>query len=299
MPSYLQKRVNRWYAVSEIPKPLRPLFGNKARFIQSLETESRQTADRRKLPVIAAWKGRIELVKLKLKDASGSPDGPLARSQVGDLVAEVPIEEDAADWKRQLAKARDTEDKAMIREQIEFAAWDMGSVNVDTVGEAPTQNPEAKKFHALATGQMVPFTEHMDEWLETLRTMEKTRDMHKSAVVRFSERFKTVQDVTRAEVRQWVTKLINVDGLTVATVQRTLSPLRGYWRYLQSLEVADDDYEPFAKLDVSRRTQNADPRTARVPFEPKEVLALLAAAESRKDKELANLIQLARNSHEG
>ena len=59
MPSYLQKRRLRWYAVLEIPKSLRPRFGNKPRFVQSLETDSRTVAERRVLPVVVAWKKEI------------------------------------------------------------------------------------------------------------------------------------------------------------------------------------------------------------------------------------------------
>ncbi len=56
MPSYLQKRRRRWYAILEIPKALRPRFGGKARFVQSLETDSRTVAERRVMPVVVAWK---------------------------------------------------------------------------------------------------------------------------------------------------------------------------------------------------------------------------------------------------
>ena len=44
MPSYLQKRRRRFYAVLEIPKTLRPHFG-KPRFVRSLETDSRIVAE--------------------------------------------------------------------------------------------------------------------------------------------------------------------------------------------------------------------------------------------------------------
>ncbi len=58
MPSYIQKRRRRYYAVLEIPRALRPVFG-KARFVQSLETDSRVVAERRVLAVVGAWKQAI------------------------------------------------------------------------------------------------------------------------------------------------------------------------------------------------------------------------------------------------
>jgi hypothetical protein len=70
MPSYLQKRVNRWYAILEIPKALRSHFG-KPRFVQSLKTENRSKAGRRVLEVVAGWKKEIAVAK-------GEPDDVFA-----------------------------------------------------------------------------------------------------------------------------------------------------------------------------------------------------------------------------
>ena len=117
----------------------------------------------------------------------------------------------------------------------------------------------------LGATQPSHFTEHLDEWLATSRATAKTKDMQRSDVQRFAREFKMVQDVIRPEVRRWITKLMNGDGLTPKTVQRVLSALRGYWRYLQSVEVAGEDDEPFSKLDVARRNKRTEPRSARQP----------------------------------
>ncbi len=58
-PSYLQQRGRRWYAVMEIPKSLRPRFGGKPRFLQSLGTESRSEAENLVHGVIAMWKAQL------------------------------------------------------------------------------------------------------------------------------------------------------------------------------------------------------------------------------------------------
>jgi hypothetical protein len=49
MPSYLQKRRRCWYAVLEIPDAVREHLGGKARFVKSLETDSRTVAERRRM----------------------------------------------------------------------------------------------------------------------------------------------------------------------------------------------------------------------------------------------------------
>ena len=268
MPSYLQKRRRRWYAVLEIPKALRPHFANKPRFIQSLEIDSRTVAERRVLPVVAAWKKRIAA----------------ARNEA--------IDDDAAYWRRTLRNAKTEEQRQSILEQIDYAAWDIGAINVQNIGDKPSSDPEARLFHASATGQRVSFTENLDEWLSTSRVTAKTQDMQRSVIKRFVTKFAMVQDVTRPKVRHWITGLMNDDGLSPKTVLRILSALRGYWRYLQSIGVADEDHEPFSKLDVARRNNRISPRLARQPFEPGDVLKLLDKAIENGDDQLADLIRL-------
>ncbi len=267
MPSYLQKRRRRWYAILEIPKPLRARLG-RPRYVQSLETESRTVAERRVLPVVTAWKNEIAR----------------ARNE--------PVDDDAAYWRRSLRNAMTEEQRQTVLEQIEYAAWDIGAINVENIGELPSSDPEAQRFHAKATGLIVPFTEHLDEWLSTVRTKVKTQDRQRSDVMRFAREFEMVQDVTRPEVRRWITKLMNGDGLAPKTVQRILSGLRGYWRYLQSIGVAGEDDEPFAKLDVARHAKQTSPRSVRQPFESNDVVKLLDAAIERGDDHLADLIRL-------
>src|ERR1700722_16619163 len=60
MPTYLQKRRGRWYAVLERPKPLRPTFGGRPSFIPQLETNSKIVARGRVGPVVAGWQAEID-----------------------------------------------------------------------------------------------------------------------------------------------------------------------------------------------------------------------------------------------
>ena len=60
----------------------------------------------------------------------------------------------------------------------------------------------------------------------------------------------------------------------------------------QSIGVADDEHEPFTKLDVARQAKRVDPRTKRQPFEPADVVKLLEAAKERDDQ-LGDLVTLA------
>ena len=135
-------------------------------------------------------------------------------------------------------------------EQIEMAAVDIGAVEVE-LGEAPMSHPEAQKFFARATGQLVGMTEHLDEWIGGLRDTPKTKAIKFSDVKRFSANFKSISDANRPDVQRWVASLINDHGLAVKTAHRILSALRGYWRFLKSLDLTPPDVEPFVGLDLS------------------------------------------------
>jgi integrase len=263
MASYLQKRRRLWYAVLEIPAPLRPQLG-KPRFLQSLGTDSRSIAERRAGPIVAQWKRSIA-------EARGEPV------------------DDAAWFRRRLHRAKDEKEREAILEQISVAADDIAYDHIDP-GQPLSSVPEAQAFYASATS--VNFTEHLDEWFTTSRATAKTKDMQRSDIKRFAAIFATVEAVTRPEVRRWITSLMNEDGLAPKTVQRVLSALRGYWRYLQSIKAAGEDNEPFAKLDVARQNKRTEPRSKRQPFEPADVVRLLGEAIGRGDSQLAELIRL-------
>ena len=286
MPSYLQKRRRRWYAILEIPKALRPQFG-KPRFVQSLETESRTVAERRVLQVVAGWKKEIATARNEPDDIVAWRPNFVVR---GRSVPQPAVSANAL--RRALQNAKSDEQRDSILEEIEDAAHWVGAVNVENIGEPPSKDPEARRFYASATGAIIPFSEHLDEWLTTSRVTAKTRDMQRAAVKRFAAKFAMVQDVTRSEVRRWITGLMNDDGLAPASVNRVLSSPRGYWRYLQSIEVAEEDHEPFSKLEVTRQNKRSEPRTARLPFEQAEVVKLLEAARERADAQLVDLIRL-------
>jgi integrase len=126
-----------------------------------------------------------------------------------------------------------------------------------------------------------------------MNVTKKTKDMQRADVIRFAAKFASVQEVTRPEVRRWISSLMAADTpLTPKTVQRILSALRGYWRYLQSVSVAGETDEPFDKLDVARQGGRAT-EDKRKPFKSADVVQMLNAAITKEDEELADVIRLA------
>jgi integrase len=150
---------------------------------------------------------------------------------------------------------------------------------------------DAERFVAIATGKVVRFGDHLNEYLATLTgNKPKTVDQKRSTVEDFAAAFHHTGDVHRKAVQKWVNQQVQ-DGQGVNTVQRYLSELRGYWRYLQSVEVVPEDALPFDKLTVPKPPKNGN-GDARQPFEAKDVVKLWRKAKADKDQELADLIEM-------
>lgn len=228
---------------------------------QTLETDSRSVAERRAAPIIAQWKAEI------------------ARAR------EEPNHNDAKFWRDALRRAKMPENRALIMEQIDMAAWDIGAVNVENIGDAPSSAPEARRFYAEATGALVPTAEHLDEWIGSLQVKDKTASMRRTTINRLAEKFETLQDISRKEVRRWATELL--DGLKSATVQRMMTDCRTYWRYLETIEVVPEESAPFDRLGLKVKTASW------LRFDPGDVVTLLNEAIAHEDANLADLIRLA------
>jgi integrase len=288
MPHYLRRhrphlemRHRCYLAVMEIPKPLRPKLG-RARFVKSLETDSVAIAERRAAPLIEQWRREIAEARDDDLDAVTSPlYWPDARQQAAD----------AAFFRRALRDARTEQEREAVRDRASDLAYDIGMMHMGDADESPTDRPEAAAFYSSATD--LTFDDYLAEWLAASRVTAKTKDMQAADVRRFTAAFPTVAAVTKPAVKRWVSGLI-AGGLTPKTMQRILSALRGYWRHLQSIEVASEALEPFYKLNLPTQGGRVQRDDKRQPFTAAHVTGLLAEAQKRDDDELVNLIEMAR-----
>ena len=255
----IELRYRTYFAYLDVPLDVRAKLGRRV-FRQTLKTDSPSIAGRRAAPIVAQWQAAIAA----------------ARNQ--------PNSNDAKFWRDALRAAKSEEQRTLVLEHIEAAAWEVGVVHVDQVGDPPSGHPEAQRFYAEATGARVPTTEHLAEWLGSLQIKDKTAAMRKAAIQRLGGRFPMVLDVARPEVRRWVTALL--EGMKPATAQRIISDCRGYWRYLATIEVVPEDSTPFDHLGLKAK------RVSWQQFEPADVVRLVAGAVARGDGQLADLIRL-------
>src|SRR5690348_10173082 len=114
MPIELRHRT--YFAYLDVPADVRPKLRRRV-YRQTLKTDSRSVALRRCAPLIAQWKAEIARLR------------------------EEPNHNDAKFWRDALRRAKDEEERAAIMDRIDMAAWDIGAVNVDHVGQAPWSDP--------------------------------------------------------------------------------------------------------------------------------------------------------------
>ena len=273
---YLERRRRRWYALHDIPVDVQPAIGRK-RFVQSLETEDRKEAERRSAILGVRWKSEIEQ----------------ARSQSTDH-----LERDAMFWRKALKDASEPQREIIgeliadeAKAKVERAAGKAGITDYrDPRYEELPEYAEAERFAAIATGRLVRLDEHLEEYLATLKNEAKTVDMKRSTIKNFSIEFAYIPDVHRKDVQRWINGQAK-GGKKPATIQRAMSEMRGYWSYLQSIEVVPEDLLPFAKPSIPKGNKQAK-GDERQPFKPEDVVKLHEEALSRKDQPLADLIEL-------
>ena len=267
MPSYIQKRANRFYAVMEIPKALRSHFAGKPRFLKSLDTDSLTVARRRVGPIVATWLADLERAK-------GGP-----------------VELDAAFFRKALREAGPAEGRDADGHPTERRTLILDMLH-DRAGEIDLggNRSEAERFYGEAT--TVGTADYLDEFLAAEPVSPHTKATHKTDLLRLAARFPLLHQVRRAAVKRWAMELVE-QGLSPMTVRRIMAPMRSFWRHLQSLEVVSEELEPFDGLSIGRQSKRDTQRAARRPFEAADVPRLWRAAAELRDPALSDLIMLA------
>jgi integrase len=254
----IELRGNRYFASLIVPKDVRAHL-KRSVFREKLGTDNKAVARVRAQARVAAW-------KIEIERARGNPNS-----------------DDAAFWRGLLRSARgDPKREASVLEQIEMAAWNLGSETAEDITR-PFGSPEVKAFAAVAFGSAVPTGEFVDEWLKAARVKPKTERMRRSTITRLAAKFPHLSDIKRPEVVRWAATL--QEERLGATVQRLMSDCRSYWQYLQKIEEAPAELKPFDDLGVKVDSESW------LPYTPEDAVRLFNAAAG--DQELRDTVQIA------
>ncbi len=185
MPRYLQKRRRGWYAVLEVPKGLREAIG-KARYFQSLKTESQSEAERLVLSVVARWKAEIEALR------SGTT---------------IPLDVLAQEWAKDWYASSDPTTREIYAELLE-----------DKTEQIARDSPQrAETFSKVVTGDTIELGQYVEEWLSGLQNVSKTIDMKRADVRKFLDSFHYSHQISKKEVQKWVDNLQETEAIKAAT----------------------------------------------------------------------------------
>lgn len=274
---YLTQKVAHgvWYVTVDVPRPYQAVLGRK-RLLRSLKTRDLKTAQNLRWGVVAAIK---EEVQRSVEAATGQPDASLAAwaLEVREELRLVP------------AKAHDT------REMLEEAL----SARVDEI--ASRLGPDtAMQVHQIATGKADPITLHLDRYLDNSGLTARTKADVRTAIAEFenwltqTHRPATVQPVDSRAAGEFRDLFLIPVKKHTRTVNKKLSLLSGYWKWLIKNGVLDRDAtSPWVgkSLPKPKHWQQAeDAKQGPRPFTENEIKALLSGDAG---PDLADLMRIA------
>jgi integrase len=281
---YLIRRGNTWSATVEIPKPIRALVNGKSRFVKALGTSNLAEANRLKLPLVAEWKRQIALL-----EKQGKSD-PLA----GIIKAAMAFREAFAAHDNEWLEHGDQESGA-ADELLEAARNDAETV-------LARHGSEAKRvFLAVATGKATLIRDHYPTWIAEFVGTEQTKDQGAFAVNRYlswAGEAASAEEVTKKKAGQFVGHLLETSGRSRRTLERYISSLSSFWRWMLRRGHIETEVNPWLGHGLASK-KGKKPTHRALPDEA--VLKLLTAryiisgqrAERRYETVLPDVVRIA------
>jgi integrase len=248
---YLQLRGKTWYAVLDVPKDVRDILG-KTKFKQSLKTHSRKEAKPLAHLQVASWKRQIEIARIQ------DPNIDTAK-----LLAE-----EHRRLRRAWKEAKDADKQQAIDalnafyDHVSELAEDLEArgkvLHVDDYDGPITDTTDtAVLFAKVATNRQTLVTEYLDKWLNAVDLKPVTAYEYRNTISALAERHKFLQDVTKAEAREWINKLSD-GGNSKDTIAKKFAALRGYWQWLMDQGYLENvDTNPWEGLKPKANKQRS------------------------------------------
>lgn len=256
---WLTMRGRTWYAVKDVPRPLRVVVGKK-RLLKSLQTRDLSVARARRHNALAEF----ALVLAAAQAKAGAPPETTAALEWRAILAANPAEAEG------------------IRDEIADAAYDLE----DRLGYE-----RAKAFHALATGQTTPLLHFVDAWIIEGHgngpVTPRTARQYRSDLAAFHEWLHeaglpdTIEAVTRKVAGRYVSEGLAGKRVHPKTANRKISAASAYWRWL--IRKGHTETNPWRDqaLSTARKPTEAGDKDKR-SFTDEEVSKLLKKAPDDK-----------------
>lgn len=265
-PSHLERRYNIYYAVLDVPKDVRHVIG-KRKYFQSTRTGDIRKAQDRADAMVLAWKAEIQSARTGARD---------------------PMVDEALD----LLNLMKSSPRHLVRDEIDDRASEIGGLQSDFV---------ADQFRAIALGQQKPLSDLKTKWIahDQARGLKpKTTDQASRDIDLLTNCFATASAATPAAIKAWIEVLTTEATITASSLKRVLGNCRGFFRYLKDIEAVQSDMKDFFvpppayRIGKGKNSRAPNKTDNWKPFTVPDVMRLHAAAVTKGDISLANLIVL-------
>jgi integrase len=243
---YLYRRHLTWWLRDPVPRPLWGVLG-KRRIEVSLHTHSLKEA--RRLRTIRRGENQ------RLFEA--------ARKGIGDPTTE-------ALNLRQWGKGLDDGPDAPI------AIYDAAELEADRIKAAHGEDA-ASSFYRAATGTGTPIQHHADAWLRESKYRPRSQDQHRGILREFvgwcgaDKTAPEIEAITQRAAGRFVSTAAE-RGADHGTINRKLSTLRAYWKWLVKRGHAEAN--PWLGQSLPKAQDGDEAKKSRA-YKPDELLALL------------------------
>ena len=271
---YLDMQKGVYYAQLKVPKDAQPIVGKTA-FRKTLQTRDKLEAQKRAIPWIQQWKAEIKTARLP----------PVERFKTQFEAQRASI--------RQLQHELDRPSQPMARKAaLEQLKSDIESLIENDILEAygaqdaqelsEEQLIESQATYMLATGQTMPFLEHLDAYLEDSQVEQKTKQMKRTQIMDYAAMAPLVSDATHDTVRMFIRTLSKDRSLANKTIKLHLSSLAVYFEYLRVEigAVSQDRMNPFKGQKMPEVNRKIAAKEKRLAFTVADIQKL--EAELRK-----------------
>ncbi len=262
---WLTQRDRCWYAVRDVPRPLRAVLGKK-RLLKSLDTRDIHVALARRHAALAEFQRVF--------------DAALSQGRAS------PIMTSAMEWRE--IRAREPHDDAVAEYILDEAERIEETHGLET----------ARDFYDMALGKVTPLLHYVDAWLAeggtrgpvAARTQRQyrsdLRDLEAWAIK--SGISPAIEAFSKAVAGRYVTEGLLGNGVDRKTANRKISAASAYWRWL--VKRTSVETNPWAGQSLAKGAPATDGEKPKRAFTTAEALALL---NGDADPELADAMRMA------
>ena len=257
LPSYLDRQWNVYHVTLKIPSDVRQFFG-KTKFYKSLETDSLEEANIKKLPIIAKWKAQIRVAR------HTKTQNPLSNSD--DLVTYYKTELETnwvGDEEEGLSQIADTIDETYIRDWSR-QTWDEIPQRTDTTA---AEKEAAVAVYKRVSGEWNATHEYIEEFVSQAQYTQQTADECNRSLKLFVGRFKVFETITQREIETWISELLK--DTKIRTVKKKIGFVRSYWKYCHKNHYVEVSYRDALNEDI-------------YPIQPKTKATITEKVKSRR-----------------